>query len=353
MVRLAAGAPVDVTPSEGGDDNGSQLRRFEGVAYAGGVISIGWYGPVCFDLSGVEIEKQKRPTLRDHKASQITGYTEAIEIDGEMRVSGRLTESTEAGREVIALADDEFPWQLSIGAEPPRAGELQALYDEAETAEVNGRTIQGPCLIFRTTRVREVSFVAMGADDDTSAVALNLRGIAASQPTEGGNAMSEEAREAAAKDAVAAERKRVKDIRAEFPDTDDAEFVLEQIDSGASLEQARAAYSKVLRERLKKAEADLADERTKREEAEAKAKAPGRTARKPIPSKSPAGASAAADTGSATERWQAAVKAARAEGLSAREARSRVAREEPELHVAYLEEVNGSPAPSYLTASLN
>src|SRR5690606_32537707 len=61
-------------------------------------------------------------------------------------------------------------WQMSIGA----SIEKVVFLEEGETASVNGRRVSGPAYIVRQSTLNEVSFVALGADDNTSAkVAAN------------------------------------------------------------------------------------------------------------------------------------------------------------------------------------
>ena len=62
-----------------------------------------------------------------------------------------------------------FPWQMSVRIEPSSIEEIKA--DAA--VMVNGKVHQGPITVFRGGRIREVSFCALGADDNTNAVAAS------------------------------------------------------------------------------------------------------------------------------------------------------------------------------------
>lgn len=142
-------------------------RRFTMTAYTGGKLQLPNFAyPVVVDLSGLRIPAKSRPILRDHNTARIVGHTEAIEIGaGSIKLSGRISASNKHAREVAASSDNGFPWQASIGASASKV----AFVDQGETVEVNGRRLSGPLYVARQSALREVSFVALGADERTSA----------------------------------------------------------------------------------------------------------------------------------------------------------------------------------------
>ena len=75
-------------------------------------------------------------------------------------------------QEVIATSENGFPWQASLGASADKV----VFIPEGKTAKANGREFKGPVYIARKSTLGEVSFVALGADDDTEAR------VAAGQP---------------------------------------------------------------------------------------------------------------------------------------------------------------------------
>ena len=77
--------------------------------------------------------------------------------------------SNEFGTQVAQDSDDGFPWQMSVRIEPSKTEEIAA----DQSVFVNGKNYQGPITVFRGGRIREVSFCALGADDNTSAVAAS------------------------------------------------------------------------------------------------------------------------------------------------------------------------------------
>lgn len=58
---------------------------------------------------------------------------------------------------------------MSVRIEPSSVEEIQA----GASVTVNGKVHQGPITVFRGGRIREVSFCALGADDNTNAVAAS------------------------------------------------------------------------------------------------------------------------------------------------------------------------------------
>jgi hypothetical protein len=144
-----------------------KLRRFQMTAYTGGKLSLANFPfPVVVDLSGMRIPSKSRPILRDHDSGRIVGHTETIEINGSsIRLGGVVSGSNEHAREVSDSGDNGFPWQASIGASAQR----MVFVDRGESVEVNGRKFSGPLYVARQSTLREVSFVALGADDQTVA----------------------------------------------------------------------------------------------------------------------------------------------------------------------------------------
>ncbi|WP_417849408.1 hypothetical protein [Thalassoglobus sp.] len=155
-------------------DDAKQLRKFKMTAYTGGKLLLAGYTyPVVVDLSGIRVTAKSRPILRDHDASRIVGHTETIEINaGSIRLSGAISGSNEHAREVTDSGDNGFPWQSSIGAIAQR----MVFVDRGESVEVNGRKFSGPLYVARQSSLREVSFVALGADDQTIAKLIAARG---------------------------------------------------------------------------------------------------------------------------------------------------------------------------------
>lgn len=154
-------------------DEGKQLRKFTMTAYTGGKLLLaGFAYPVVVDLSGLRVSAKSRPILRDHDSTRIVGHTETIEVNaGSIRLLGLISGSNEHAREVTESGDNGFPWQSSIGAMSQR----MVFVDQGESVEVNGRRISGPLYVARQSTLREVSFVALGADDQTIARMIAAR----------------------------------------------------------------------------------------------------------------------------------------------------------------------------------
>lgn len=140
---------------------------FAMVAYTGDAIAQPRFDvPVVVDLSGMSITKKSRPILKDHDTSQIVGHTTDIENDKRtLTASGVISGASEAAAEVVATAKKGFQWQASIGARVTSFEHVK----EGTTVELNGRSFEGPIIVAKKSRLSEISFVALGADDATSA----------------------------------------------------------------------------------------------------------------------------------------------------------------------------------------
>ncbi len=151
-------------------EDGKKKRTFSGVAYSGEVITDHWYWKqVIFDLDSMQI-KGRIPALLEHLSYQRAGAIEnhSISYESGLTVSGILL-SNEYGTQVATDSDDGFPWQMSVRIEPSSIDEIQA----GNTVTVNGKLLHGPITVFRGGRIREVSFCALGADENTMAVAAS------------------------------------------------------------------------------------------------------------------------------------------------------------------------------------
>lgn len=149
---------------------GKKKRTFSGIAYSGEPIVDHWYWErIIFDLDSLQI-KGRIPALLEHRTSQRAGAINSHSVSHEkgLEISGDLL-SNEFGTQVAQDSDDGFPWQMSVRIEPSKTEEIPA----DQSVFVNGKTYQGPITVFRGGRIREVSFCALGADDNTSAVAAS------------------------------------------------------------------------------------------------------------------------------------------------------------------------------------
>lgn len=168
IVDLSAAGPLEFLAAEPpAEGEAPKLRNFRMQAYNGGPMKLsGFHWPVVVDLAGLNIGAKSRPILRDHDSTKIVGHSTGIQIMEGQRivVEGTASGAGEHAREVEATADNGFPWQASIGASADKI----IFLDRGEKQTVNGKQITGPLYIARKANLKEVSFVALGADDSTS-----------------------------------------------------------------------------------------------------------------------------------------------------------------------------------------
>lgn len=158
---------VDIQLADGQDPE--EAKTFLMTGYTGQVIDLGWFGRFVFDVSGMKA-KAKIPILREHKRDRVVGWSKKAWADGKnFLISGQFSATTRDAKEVLSLANEGYPWQCSVGISPVK---IKRLEDEKETFEVNGMTVKGPIDIWLQSSVGEVSFVSLGADDETAAIAM-------------------------------------------------------------------------------------------------------------------------------------------------------------------------------------
>lgn len=317
-------------------------RRFAMLAYTGSVFDVG-FGPAVIDLVGLALPRSA-PVLRQHDPNQFVGRADRLDVKAEGLVVEGFLFDTDEGQKVARMSDQGAEWQASVG--------VSFSHDDVEFVErgakleVNGKTLEGPFIAIRKASLREVSFVPVGADPNTSAITLSAEFTA--------RLYDRQIQEGRMADPVKSERQpaSVKDLRAAFPD--DPTFALDAAERGLTLLEAKAEYGDKLAVKL-------TAERKRREELEAKLAKAERF--------SPAGA-ISAGTGSIEtpadpiEAWNTALAAEcdrltklgslglQRQGITVtREANVRgqavanLAARHPDMHRAYLEAYNARRAP--------
>ena len=218
------------------DGEPTKRPTFRIVAYTGAVMTpAGFYSPAIVDLAGLKADRQRIPILLDHDSTRIVGQTDTVTIDSSgVRLAGTITGDDADAAKVITHARNGFIWQASIGASIVRREFLEA----GKSAVVNGRKVTGPLLIARESQLKETSFVAIGADGNTSAaIAAKAK---STMPTELNTDDT-----STTVDPIQAERERVAEIMqaaAEYP-----AIQAEAIRDGWTVDQTTAATLAALR----------------------------------------------------------------------------------------------------------
>lgn len=144
------------------------LPHFTLLAYTGGIIKTGNVPiPLVVDMQGLEVPLQKIPVRYEHKSSQGVGHTEKIAIlDLELIAEGVISRETIWAHDIVKSAKNGFPWQASIGGSI-----LDAEYiPTGQKVTVNGQTFEGELYVIRKLTLKEISFVDLGADSNTTAI---------------------------------------------------------------------------------------------------------------------------------------------------------------------------------------
>lgn len=158
--------PPDFAPAT----SDTERRTFRGLAYSGEPLD--YYGQrIIIDLESLvpDAVQPTTPVLLDHEREDRIGHCTFQVQDQQLLTSGQLL-SNETAAEVARDADEGFPFQLSIYAQPGRVEEIQS----GTSTTVNERSLSGPLLIMREVRIRELSFTPTGVDAGTSAQVLAL-----------------------------------------------------------------------------------------------------------------------------------------------------------------------------------
>ncbi|XZE56095.1 hypothetical protein SH139x_002171 [Planctomycetaceae bacterium SH139] len=158
---------IALQAAESPEEGKPALRKFSMTAYTGGAMRLGgWPYPVVVDLAGMRVTRKSRPILKDHDRGSIVGHTSDIKVSPQsLEVAGVISGVGATAQEVIATSENGFPWQASLGASADKV----VFIPEGKAAQANGREFKGPVYVARKSTLGEVSFVALGADDNTEA----------------------------------------------------------------------------------------------------------------------------------------------------------------------------------------
>ncbi|HYN64080.1 MAG TPA: hypothetical protein VES36_05700 [Candidatus Limnocylindrales bacterium] len=171
-IAAAAADGANGAPSGGGG-----RPKFTINAYDGSLLSLEYFFyPVIVDLEGVKA-RRKVKALREHSRDRIVGHATDTRItigaNGGISVQGVMSGNQVEVQDIIDSHKAGFPWEGSIGAQITRREFLEA----GESENVNGRRVEGPCIIARECLLYEISFTSIGAADETS-VAIAASGVA-------------------------------------------------------------------------------------------------------------------------------------------------------------------------------
>ncbi len=161
---ISDGAVLDLKAAAG---EGDEPKRFDAVAYGGGIIrAAGLGGPVVVDLAGVTFRDDSIPILRDHNDTRVVGHAENVQIDPSKGITaqGIISGGGEDATEVLTASKSGFPWKMSMGSRILKRQNIP----RGSTVNVNGRTFHGPIGVIRESEVYELSVVALAAETETS-----------------------------------------------------------------------------------------------------------------------------------------------------------------------------------------
>jgi hypothetical protein len=212
-----------------------KLPTIKARLYNGGVISVGYWGPVAIDIANLKFS-ENAPILYSHNrydVAAVLGQSTEITRPDNKRIDavGNIMASSATAKSVLDLARNGFKFQASVGVQPS----VVAYVEDNEEVEVNGRRLKGPFTFVKQGVLAEWSVVVLGADERSATR------IAASAPEKTEEAMkdtTEKTKEEVRADAVA-EEKRVSAICAACKEHD--EIRAKAIAEGWTVEQAKIA----------------------------------------------------------------------------------------------------------------
>lgn len=166
-VRFTGAASIDLTAAApAGDGQAAKQATFSMVAYTGDdVWADGWDGPVYLDLKGL-ILRDNPPALLHHNVNEIVGQCNVVtKTATQLKASGIVTATTGKAAEVVTHSQNGFKWSSSVGV----GARSREWVEAGAKAQVNGKTVKGPCTIIRVGMLNEISFACAGGDNKATA----------------------------------------------------------------------------------------------------------------------------------------------------------------------------------------
>lgn len=115
------------------------------VAYNGGIMRVPGWNNVVIDLAGLDVSGSGGggvTILSDHDSSRggVVGHGSAQVLDHRLIVTGVISATGQAAREIVDSSKNGFPWEASVGVEVIERQTIRA----GQTVEVNGKSIKAP-----------------------------------------------------------------------------------------------------------------------------------------------------------------------------------------------------------------
>lgn len=158
---------IDLNKPDGINSSMKKGRQFRSIAYSGDLIeNHPFWGNLIFDTANLRAKGQI-PILLNHDHSKIVGSGSLRVDNSAIVVDGKIFHTSEHGKTVQNFADEGFEWQQSVHIEPEFIEKVPA----NKKVMVNSKEIKldKDLTIFRNSIIKEVSFVPLGADSNTSA----------------------------------------------------------------------------------------------------------------------------------------------------------------------------------------
>jgi len=125
------------------DGKPAKLPRIEIEAYNGGVMNVGYWGPVVVSLAGLKAADSV-PILYQHgtySVENILGQTDAVTNDNKtLSAAGDMMASSATAENVKTLAGNGFKFQASVGVDTMKFSDVEI----GAAVDVYGQTLLGP-----------------------------------------------------------------------------------------------------------------------------------------------------------------------------------------------------------------
>lgn len=151
--------------------NPEDKNKFTMVGNSG--LPFSYYGDtsMVIDLESLKFGHQRKPILLEHDRQHRVGFSENIRVESNGLILEGFMLDNEIAKTVLQDSKSGYPFQASISIEV-KDEDVEEI-ELGETILVNNSPVKGPALIMRKGHLKECSFVSLGADEQTNAVAFS------------------------------------------------------------------------------------------------------------------------------------------------------------------------------------
>jgi hypothetical protein len=152
----------------GSNGEGAKTVPVKLKARSGQPVDHWYFGRIVHDMAGMSLSKSRLPIDYCHNESEVMGFANKFETEGQLVASGALTPFADGDRasEVIFKSREGVPYEASIFFDPAEL--VLEFVPQGMAVPVNGFSFEGPGVVARKWTLRGLAVCPYGQDKNTN-----------------------------------------------------------------------------------------------------------------------------------------------------------------------------------------